>query len=159
MIASTPGMPAGDGAAPRPALHRARARRGGGGCLCRRRLRRRTRPRAPARSAVSATITDVTPGTRAHRRFGALAHASHCFTAAASTVIEKNTLPSVATISESFPVAGSGSPSGLETLPSAARTSSFKACHAHLHRPAIAAVNLAQTGSPSPVDGPPPAGP
>ncbi len=82
-------------------------------------------PAPPARSAVSATMTDFTPGTA---RIAASARSrtlSQSFTAPASTVIEKKTLPSLATISESFPVAGSGAPSGLETLPSAARTSSF----------------------------------
>ena len=40
-------------------------------------------------------------------------------------VIEKNTLPSLATMSDSVPVLGSGVPSGPATLPRLARTSSL----------------------------------
>ncbi len=74
-------------------------------------------PPLPARSAVSATITDLTPGTARIAASARSRTASQVLTAAASTVIEKNTLPSLATISDSFPVAGSGEPSGLGTLP------------------------------------------
>ena len=50
---------------------------------------------------------------------------SHCFTAPASTVMEKNTLPSVTTMSDRVPVSVSGLPSGLATPASVARTSSL----------------------------------
>ncbi len=70
-------------------------------------------------------MTDCTPGT-ARTAFSARSRTlSHCFTAAASTVMEKNTLPSVATMSESLPLCGSGTPSGPETEASLARTSSL----------------------------------
>jgi hypothetical protein len=65
----------------------------------------------------------VTPGSAltaasARRRTG-----SQAGTAAASTVIEKNTLPSATTMSDSAPVLGSGSPDGLATAARLARTS------------------------------------
>jgi hypothetical protein len=73
-----------------------------------------------------ATITDLTPGTARTAASARSRTASHAFTALASTVIDKNTFPSLATISDSFPVAGRAVPSGLETLPRAARTSCLR---------------------------------
>src|SRR4029077_14686603 len=87
----------------------------------------RAGPALPERSAVSATITDCTPG-RAVTAFWARSRtASQAVTAPASTVIEKNTLPSAKTLSQSLPVLGRGTLSGLAICPSAARTSSFEA--------------------------------
>ena len=97
------------------------------------------RLRPPARSAVSATMTELTPGTARIAASARSRTVSHCLTAPASTVIEKKHLAVAATISDSFPVAGSGAPSGPEILPSAARTSSFKAVMTGLHRPAYRA--------------------
>jgi hypothetical protein len=80
---------------------------------------------AAARSAVSAIMADWTPGV-ARTAFSASSRTlSHAFTSAASTVMEKKTLPSLATISESLSVAVSGRPSGVGTLESFARTSSL----------------------------------
>jgi hypothetical protein len=76
---------------------------------------------------VSATIADVTPGTARTAASAALRTGSHCGTTAASTVIEKNTLPSLATTSESLPVCGRGAPSGLFTAANAASTWSLVA--------------------------------
>src|ERR1700677_5163562 len=87
MIAPTPGMPAGDGGAWPPGPGPGRAPAGGrcgirgGGALA-----------PPARSAVSATMTDLTPGTARTAASAAARTVSHDFTAAASTLIEKNTL-------------------------------------------------------------------
>jgi hypothetical protein len=50
---------------------------------------------------------------------------SHAFTAAASTVMEKNTFPSPATTSDSVPVLGSGVPSGDCTAARLASTCSL----------------------------------
>jgi hypothetical protein len=55
----------------------------------------------------------------------ALRTGSHACTAAASTVSEKNTLPSLTTTSESVPVAGSGRPSGAFTSARRSSTSSL----------------------------------
>jgi hypothetical protein len=75
--------------------------------------------------AAAAIMTDCTPGT-ARTALSALSRTcSQVFTWAASTVMEKNTLPSVATISESFPVAVSGRPSGAATAESFVRISSL----------------------------------
>ena len=79
---------------------------------------------------------------------------SQCCTAAASTVIEKKTLPSLTTMSDTVPVSVNGDPSGLATLASATTTSSFDtamtislraaqaAAEHSLDRPAGAAVNV-----------------
>src|SRR5436190_21709211 len=58
--------------------------------------------RAPpgVRSPVSAIMADTTPGTARTAASAALRTASQAGTAAASTVIEKNTLPSVTTTSD-----------------------------------------------------------
>ena len=122
MIASTPGMPAGPearatrGAAARGAPPPAAAGCGRGGAA--------PEP-PPALSAVSAIMTDVTPGTARTACSARARTLSHCFTAAASTVMEKNTLPSLATMSESLPLADSGTPSGPDNVASLARTSSL----------------------------------
>src|SRR5882672_2787726 len=78
-----------------------------------------------ARSPVSATIADTTPGMARTAASAALRTGSHACTTAASTVIEKNTLPSLTTTSESLPVAVNDAPSGLFTCASLASTSSF----------------------------------
>ena len=77
------------------------------------------------RSAVSATIADGTPGIALTASSARFRTGSQACTTPASTVIEKNTLPSLATMSDSVPVFGSGVPSGAATLPSAASTSSL----------------------------------
>ncbi len=64
---------------------------------------------------MSATIADVTPGTARTAASAALRTGSHACTTAASTVIEKNTLPSDTMISDSLPVFGKGVPSGVAT--------------------------------------------
>src|SRR5437763_7483346 len=60
----------------------------------------------PDRSAVSATRAEVTPGMAHTAVSAALRTASQFFTTAASTVIEKNTLPSLTTISDRVAVCG-----------------------------------------------------
>src|SRR5215813_11478876 len=118
MIASTPGTPtvasprgAGRGPAPPPA---------GDG-------RAGAAPPAPPplRSAVSATIADVTPGIARTTSSACLRTDTQAFTCAASTLIEKNTLPSVASTSDSAPLLLSGVPSGQLTRARLASTSSF----------------------------------
>jgi hypothetical protein len=91
-----PGTPG--GSSRRRARGRGRARRAGAG----------GRPgRAALRSAVSAPARIARPAPRAPPS-RPLAHRSQAFTCAASTVIEKNTLPSVAHQSESAPVWAAG---------------------------------------------------
>src|SRR5262249_8666557 len=82
-------------------------------------------PAAGARSAVSATMADWPPAMRRTAASAALRTGSQRCTAAASTLIEKNTLPSPTTTSDSTPACGSGFPSGAETAPRAPRTCSF----------------------------------
>ena len=86
----------------------------------------------PARSPVSATMADFTPGTARTAASAALRTGSQCGTTAASTVIEKNTLPSLTTTSESLPVPVIGVPSGLFTAASASSTSSLVAMRSPL---------------------------
>jgi hypothetical protein len=74
---------------------------------------------------VSATITDVTPATPRTAASAALRTGSQAGTRLASTLIEKKTLPSLTTTSDSLPVFGSGAPSGLFTASRLARTSFF----------------------------------
>src|SRR5713101_7473003 len=95
-------------------------------------------PRPAARSAVSATIAEVTPGTPRTASSAALRTASQRWTTAASTLIEKKTFPSLTTMSESVPVAGSGVPSGDFTAESRSSTASLVAGIALLHSPAAA---------------------
>ena len=143
MIAATPGMPDGDGATARRAPGRGRARGLAPGC----RPAGAVRPRrgAAARALGGQRHHDRFDARHgADRRLGALAHRFPCFDRGGSTVIEKNTLPSLATISESFPVAGSGAPSGPEILPSAARTSSLRSAMAPYIGPPAVAVNGAR---------------
>src|SRR5260370_40580050 len=83
------------------------------------------RGRPAARSAVSATITEVTPGSALTAASARLRTGSHAFTTAASTVIEKKTLPSDTTMSDKALVLGKASPSGLATRSRLARTSLF----------------------------------
>src|SRR6266851_9492233 len=114
MIASTPGIPctASPRAAGRPPAGAPCAGRGDG---------------APAlRSAVKATRADCTPGSARTASSAHLRTGSHILTAAASTLIEKNTLPSPATTSDSVPLLGNGTPSGDLTPASAASTCSFE---------------------------------
>src|SRR5215208_3511401 len=111
MIASTPGTPtvdsppcrAGRGPAPPPGDGRADAAPG-------------------LRSAVSATSADCTPGTARTVSSARLRTDSQRGTSLASTLIEKNTLPSVTTTSDSESVAVIGVPLGLGTLARLSRT-------------------------------------
>src|SRR5215470_1038544 len=82
-------------------------------------------PAPPLRSAVSATIADVTPGMARTTSSACLRTDSQAFTCAASTVIEKNTLPSVASTSDSAPLLFNGVPSGQLTRARLASTSSL----------------------------------
>jgi len=125
MMASTPGIPAGEGAAGPPGEPPGRGRDVGPAVVGTGEGPPRACPAPAARSAVSATITDCTPGSAPTAFCARSRTASHSCTAPASTVIEKNTLPSATTMSESLPVAGNGTPAGLAILPSAPRTSSF----------------------------------
>src|ERR1700730_10761953 len=77
------------------------------------------------RSAVSATMTEATPGSALTTASARLRTGSQAFTTAASTVMEKNTLPSETTMSDRAPVLGKASPSGLATRSRLARTSLF----------------------------------
>src|SRR5262245_60064776 len=118
MIASTPGT-----AGCCPAGARPCGRAPGGGAADGRAAGGAVGGRAPVeRSPVSATIAETTPGTARTAASAALRTGSQAGTSAASTVIEKNTLPSVTITSDSLPVAGSGLPSGLLTAASAVRT-------------------------------------
>ena len=76
----------------------------------------------PARSAVKAISTDCTPGTARIASSARFRTGSQAFTAAASTVMDKNTLPSLTTISDSVPVCGKGRPSGAGTRKAPAKT-------------------------------------
>ena len=78
-----------------------------------------------ARSAVKATSTDCTPGMARTASSAVLRTGSQAFTAAASTVIEKNTLPSVTTMSDSTRASGNAAPPGEATFASALRTCSL----------------------------------
>ena len=111
-----------DARARRPAPLRGAARAAGWRGPAARRLAAGGAGAAPAlRSAVSATMRRLHARQRTHRLLGALAHRLPGLAPApASTVIEKNTLPSLTTMSDSVPVLGSGVPSGAAT-PSSAR--------------------------------------
>src|SRR5579863_635168 len=114
MIAVTPGMPDGDGADGAPGAGPGLGA-GLGPCACAAPggacgrcggpppfpppLAGEDKEGAPApgaRSAVSATMTDFTPGTVRIACSARSRTASQALTAAASTVIDKNTLPSLA---------------------------------------------------------------
>ena len=85
-------------------------------------------PRAAApglRSAVSATSADCTPGMARTAFSAASRTGSQAFTVAASTVSEKNTLPSLTTMSDSTRASGKVSPVGEATFARAARTCSL----------------------------------
>src|SRR5262249_35525746 len=119
MMAPTPGTAGWRSAAcaagrPRPAC--------GDGAACGRSCAPRD---PPLRSPVSATIAEATPGTAPPAASAALRTGSQACTTAASTVIEKNTLPSETMMSDSLPVFGSGVPSGLLTAERPARTASL----------------------------------
>ena len=88
-------------------------------------------PRAapPARSAVNATSADCTPGTARTASSAALRTGSQSFTAAASTVIEKNTLPSATTMSDRTFASVSAMPPGAGTIAKAAITCSLRHRH------------------------------
>src|SRR5437879_10507193 len=79
-------------------------------------------------------MADVTPGTARTAASAALRTGSHFCTTVASTVIEKNTLPSLTTTSESLPVSVSATPSGLFTAVRPARTCSLVTAMARLSR-------------------------
>jgi len=83
-------------------------------------------PRPPAaRSAVCATSTDCTPGTARTASSAALRTGSQTFTADASTVREKNTLPSLTTTSDSTRASVSAAPPGDGTFAKAAKICSL----------------------------------
>src|SRR3974390_438457 len=83
-------------------------------------------PAAPAaRSAVKATSTDFTPAIARTASSALLRTGSHAFTSAASTVREKNTLPSVTTMSDRTRASVSGVPLGDSTSASVPRTCSL----------------------------------
>ncbi len=69
----------------------------------------------PDRSAVSAIMAESTPGTERTASSTRLRTGSQALTAPASTLIEKNTLPSLMTISEIAPVSVTLRPSGAAT--------------------------------------------
>src|ERR1700720_3292826 len=75
------------------------------------------------RSAVSATMTEATPGNALTTASARLRTGSQAFTTAPSTVMEKNTFPSETTMSDRAPVLGKARPSGLATRSRLARTS------------------------------------
>src|ERR1044072_5017661 len=101
-------------------------------------------------------MADFTPGTARTAASAALRTGSHCGTTPASTVIEKNTLPSLATTSESLPVPVIGVPSGLLTAASAFSTSSLVAMRfpfaSPLDKPLAGAVNVQIGPRPKAVD-------
>ncbi len=66
----------------------------------------------PARSAVSATIAEITPGIALTASSTCLRIGSQALTSAASTLSEKNTFPSVTTISDRTPLSVSFTPPG-----------------------------------------------
>src|SRR6266540_1200187 len=152
MIASTPGTPVAAGWAAAPP--RAAAPCCGRAAPCDVVL-----PADVARSAVSATMADLIPGNARTAASAALRTGSHCATAFASTLIEKKTLPSLTTISESRPVCGSGLPSGAATCASAAATSSFPSGIGHPSAYRLSCLTYAPypPGQPghNPVDGKP----
>jgi hypothetical protein len=78
-------------------------------------------------------MTDCTPGMLRTARSALARTCSQVRTCAASTVIEKKTLPSPAMISDNVPVAGSGRPSGAAIAASFARTSSLSDAMPGLH--------------------------
>ena len=80
-----------------------------------------------ARSAVKATSTDCTPGTARTASSAALRTGSQAFTADASTVREKNALPSVMTTSDSTRASVSAAPPGDGTFAKAAKICSLLA--------------------------------
>src|ERR1700676_4143862 len=108
MMASTPGTPIGDGAPRGAGLPGAAARSGGRAVAC--------------GSAVGATIADSPPGTARAAASARSRTDSQASTAAASTVIEKNTLPSLTITSDSLPLDVSGDPSGPAILARLSRT-------------------------------------
>src|SRR2546429_10002769 len=105
MLASTPGTPCID--SPRGVARAGDGREPCGG---------RADATPALRSAVNATRADRTPGSARTTSSACLRTGSHDLTSAASTVMEKNTLPSPATTSDSVPVLGSGVPPGVATL-------------------------------------------
>jgi hypothetical protein len=70
-------------------------------------------------------MTDLVSGSARTVASAAFRTASQRGTAPASTLIEKNTLPSVATMSESRPLFESAEPSGVATDAKLASTSSL----------------------------------
>ena len=80
-----------------------------------------------ARSAVKATRADCTPGIARTASSAVLRTGSQAFTADASTAREKNTLPSLTTMSDSTRASVSAAPPGDDTFASALRTCSLVA--------------------------------
>src|SRR6516162_216809 len=88
---------------------------------------------APAlRSAVSAIIAAVTPGSARTALSACARTASHARASRASTLIEKNTLPSLTMIADSTFASVSAAPCGDLTLASELRTSCCVTLTAHL---------------------------
>src|SRR5439155_26705821 len=74
------------------------------------------------RSAVSAIIATVTPGIARTAASAWARTLSHARASAASTLIEKNTLPSLAVIADNTLASVKATPRGDATLPRASRT-------------------------------------
>src|SRR5207248_7037694 len=74
------------------------------------------------RSAVSAIIATVTPGIARTAASAWARTLSHARASAASTLIEKNTLPSLAVIADNTLASVRATPRGDATLPRASRT-------------------------------------
>ncbi|MFK4487497.1 hypothetical protein ABIA45_002575 [Bradyrhizobium sp. USDA 336] len=84
------------------------------------------------RSAVSATMTVVTPGMLRTAASASARTDSQALASAASTLIEKNTLPSEALIALSTLAWGSATPRGDWTLARLSRTCCCVTLKAHL---------------------------
>src|SRR6516164_8087274 len=84
------------------------------------------------RSAVSATMATVTPGTARTAVSAAARTLSQARASVASTLIEKNTLPSLTVIGDSTPALVRATPRGEATLARASRTCCCVTPTAHL---------------------------
>src|SRR5205085_5642866 len=84
------------------------------------------------RSAVSAIIATVTPGIARTAASACARTLSHARASAASTLIEKNTLPSLAVIADNTLASVKATPRGDVTLPRASRTCCGVTLTAHL---------------------------
>src|SRR3954470_8901735 len=84
------------------------------------------------RSAVSAIIATVTPGIARTAASAVARTLSHARASAASTLIEKNTLPSLAVIADNTLASVKATPRGDVTWPRASRTCCGVTLKAHL---------------------------